>query len=100
MKFDKDTGIPKKATFYDYTKSDRDAETGRRTFEPLTFDGHPVTAYNIHMISSHSIFSGIVNMNAVCASNMGISIPSEMEIVVVEPPTTGGVGVDDVFDSD
>ena len=100
MKFDKKTGIPKKVTFYDYTKSHRDAETGRRTFEPLTFDGHPVTAYNIHMISSHSIFSGIVNMNAVCASNMGISIPSEMEVVVVEPPATRSVGVDDVFDSD
>ena len=100
MKFDKDTGIPKKVTFCDYTKSHRNAETGRRAFEPLTFDGHPVTAYNVHMLSSHSIFSGIVNMNVVCASNMGISIPSEMEIVVVEPPATRSVGVDDVFDSD
>jgi hypothetical protein len=98
MKFDKDTGMPKKVTFFDFTKSHRDAKTGKRSFEPLVFDGHPVTAHNVHLIASHSVFSGIVNMNAVCASNMGLSIPNEMEVVIVEPPATRGVGVDDVFE--
>lgn len=98
MKFDKDTGMPKKVTFHDYTKTHRDPKTGKRTFEPLVFDGHPVTANNVHLIASHSVFSGIVNMNAVCASNMGLSIPKDMEVVIVEPPATRGVSVDDVFE--
>ena len=86
MKIDKDTGMPKKVTFFDFTKSFRDAENGERSFEPLTFGGHPVTARNVHLIKSHSLFSGVVNMGAVCASSMGLSIHSEMEVVVVEPP--------------
>ena len=97
MKFNKDTAMPMKVTFFDFAKSFIN-DKGGRGFEPLTFDGHPVTGHNVHQIASHSVFSGIVNMNAVCASNMGLSIPSEMEVVIVEAPVARGVGVEDVFE--
>lgn len=98
MKFDPDTGMPKKAAFLDYTKSHRDRKTGKRIFEPLAFNGSPVTAHNVHMIRTHSLFSGIVSIDSVCASSMGLSIPSDLEVVIVEPPAARGVSVDDVFE--
>jgi len=101
MKFDKETGMPTKVQFYDFTKSHLDEQTRKRTFEPLTFNGSPVTANNVHKISTHSIVSGIVNFNAICFSNLGISIPGGFEVVIVEPPVAAqGVGVDDFFDDE
>ena len=99
MKFDKDTGMPK-AKFYDFTKSFNNPKTGKRDFEPLLFDGHPVTAHNVHNIQSHSKVSGIANLNAVCSSNMGLSIPTDIEVLVVDPPLMREVDVSDVFDGD
>lgn len=98
MKFDTKTGMSKKTEFYDFTKAFTDPGTGKRNFEVLKFDGNPVTAHNVHMISSHSLISGIVNLNAVCASNMGLSIPTDTEVLVIEPPTAHSVDVDDVFE--
>lgn len=100
MKFDKDTNMAKKAQFFDFTKSHKDPKTGKPTFEPLTFDGHPVTGHNVHLIPSHSTVSGIANLNAVCASNMGLSVPTEVEVLIVEPPVHIGVSVTDVFEDD
>jgi hypothetical protein len=98
MKFDKDTGLARRAKFYDFTKAYANPKTGKRAFEPLVFDGHPVTAHNVHLIASHSIVSGIVNMNAVCASNMGLSLPSSIEVLIVDPPPVYGVDASDVFE--
>ena len=100
MKFDLDSGMPKKVTFFDFTKPYQDAKTGKRSFEPLLFNGHPVTAHNVHWIEPHSDISGIVCMNAVCASRMGLSIPAEFEVVIVDPPPVKTVGVEDVFEDD
>lgn len=101
MKFDPKTGLPSKTAFFDYTTEYRDEVTKKKAFEPLLFDGQPVTASNIHMLASNSTFSGIVNMNAICYSNMGISIPTRLEIVIVEPPPVRSIDVSDVFgDSD
>jgi hypothetical protein len=100
MKFNMETGMPQNVTFGDYTKMHRDAKTGTRSFGPLLFDGHPVTAHNVHLIAPRSVFSGVVNMDAVCSSNMGLSIPMSMATVIVERPATRGVSVNDVFDDD
>ncbi|GFR88960.1 BA71V-CP312R [Elysia marginata] len=100
MRFDSETGAPKRMKFYDYTKKYYDKASGKRQFEALTLGGHPVSAHNVHMIRPQSIFSGIVNMRSVCASPMGLSIPCEMDIVIVELSFDGKVNIDDVFEYD
>jgi len=100
MKFDNETGLSKKAQFYDYTKPIYDNKPKPTSYEPLTFDGCPVTAYNVHRIRSHSKVSGIAHLDAVCSSNMGLSIPIEVAILVVEPPVILGVSISDVFEDE
>lgn len=80
MSFDKNN-LPRKAQFFDGTKPGV-----HEPFEPLLFDGCPVTANNIHNLVSRSIVSGIVDLGSVCLSNMGISLLAELELVVVNPP--------------
>lgn len=98
MKFDKDTGAPMRVKFFDFSKRFRGA-AGNVDFEPLTFDGEPVTAYNVHNIRPGSTISGVVNLNAVCCSNLGISIPAAFEIVVVDAPVSFAVSVGDAFEA-
>lgn len=100
--FDKDTGMPKRVEFRDFTKSYFKEVDGKKkkTFEILTFEGNPVTAHNIHNIAPYSTVSGIANMGSVCYSNLGISLPMPVEVLVVDPPKIQAVSVDDVFDDD
>lgn len=100
MKFDKDTQMAKKTQFFDFDKPLVDPASGKKSYEPLTFDGHPITGHNVHKIISHSTVSGISNLNAVCCSNLGISIPSDIEVLIVELPKFNSVGIDDVFEDD
>lgn len=97
MKFDKDTQMPVKIQFFDFKKSFKGPK-GEKRFEPLTFDGNPVTGHNVHLLAPHSTVSGIINLNAVCASNLALSVPTSVEVVVVEAPEARGVSVDDVFE--
>lgn len=98
LKFDKDTGLPK-SEFLDGTQPYRDPKTNKRGFKPLMFDGCPVTAANVHKIVSRTLVTGIVQMDAVCASNMGISVPRQMKVFIGEPPAPRGVDIDDLFES-
>lgn len=59
----------------------------------------PVTADNVHkFILSRSIVDGIVNMNAICFSNLGISMPIKFTTLVVEHPKSMVAGLDDLYD--
>jgi hypothetical protein len=59
----------------------------------------PVTADNVHkFILPRSIVDGIVNMNAICFSNLGISIPIKFTTLVVEHPKAMTAGLDDLYD--
>lgn len=97
MKFDAVTEMPNKIKFYDFTRSFYDKD-GKRSFEPLRLGGNPNTAHNIHLIKSHSQVSGIVKLDAVCSSSMGLSIPVGFEVLIVNPPPQYGVSVKDVFE--
>ena len=97
MKFDKDTGLPAKmVNFYDFNKRYTDKKGGT-CFEPLILGDGPVTIHNVHMIGAHSMVSGIANLNVVCSSNMGLSIPTAIEVLIVKLPSTDKVSVADVF---
>lgn len=98
MKFDKDTHMPMKIQFFDFNKSY--VQEKKKRYEPLTFDGNPVTGRNIHLLTTQSIVSGILNVNAVCASNLALSIPTAVEIVVVDVHVPQGVSLDDLLDDD
>jgi hypothetical protein len=96
MSFDKNN-MPRKAQFFDGTKRGGT----NNTFEPLLFDGCPVTANNIHNLASRSIVSGIVDLGSVCLSNMGISLLAELELVVVCPPVREeSISLADAFSED
>jgi len=96
MKFDADSGAPTRVQFFDYTHP----LPPPKYYEQLTFDGQPVMANNVHRIKPHSLFSGIVSMDSICISKMGISIPITMHIVIIQPPIDYNVGIADVFESE
>ncbi len=96
--FDKDTGLLSQCQVFDRSKASINPTTGKQDFEPLRFDGLDVTANNVHGIKSHSIVSGIVSVDAVCFSNMGISIPPKVKILIVQNPVYNSIGLEDVFD--
>jgi hypothetical protein len=98
IKFDNKTTLPKKAIFKDYSSGK--VTDGVLTFDDLTFDGSPVTANNVHGIKSKSIISGIVDMDAVCCSSFGLSLPTSMTSVYVELPVFAEEGAEAVFDED
>lgn len=100
LKFDKDTGMaaPK---FYDRTKHYFDKDTGKKQFEEAKVDGQPITAGNVHkFVVSGSSIDGIIYADAVCFSNMGISIPVKGDILVVEQGEKDKTSVDDVYEDD
>lgn len=55
-------------------------------FNPLLFDGEPVAPENVHKLKSKSSLSGIVKLNSVCLSRMGISILTKVLLLMVEQP--------------
>jgi hypothetical protein len=100
FKFGED-GAPRFANeILDLGKQYRNMETDATEYEPLRFDGEPVTARNVHRIPNHSRISGIVKLDAVCIHQMGISIPPQLDLLMVElaPPHTWTAS--DVFGSD
>lgn len=97
MKFDEVTGLPANGLrFFDKTKVYY-TEQGQRVCEALKFDGEPVTAANVHGIVAGSRIDGIINMNAACISNFGISIPIRFEAVIVTPPPARAIELDAIF---
>jgi len=98
MNFDATTGVSQMA-FYD--KDQPYTEEGRQRYEVGRVEGDPVNADNIHkFVVSRSTLDGIVNMDSVCFSNMGISMPVKAEILVVAKPGDKDVDLDDVYDDE
>jgi len=98
MNFDGTTGIAQMA-FFD--KSAPYTAEGKQKYEVGKVDGDPVNADNIHkFVLSRSALDGIFNLDSVCFSNMGISMPVKAEVLVVDKPSTREVSLDDVYDDD
>lgn len=88
-------------TFFDKSKPYL-AEGGKQRYDVGKVNGEPINNDNVHYaIKSRTIVDGIVNMDAVCFSNMGISIPVKIEAVVYEEPPAfrETLSVDDVYES-
>lgn len=98
MNFDQTTGLAQLA-FFD--KGKPYMEQNRQKYEAAKVEDDPVNADNIHkFVLSRSTLDGIVNMDSVCFSNMGISMPVKAEVLVVEQPSSRDVSLDDVYDDD
>lgn len=60
---------------------------GKKGYENALYNGVPVDANNIHLfIPSRSIIDGIINMDSVCFSQLGISLPIKASTIVVQQP--------------
>lgn len=94
INFNKETGIAETSIF---DKSKPYSEGGKTRYEAAKVDGVPVNAENVHrFIVSGSIIEGIAKID-LCFSNMGISLPTKIELPVVSPPVNKGLDEDDVF---
>lgn len=96
MNFENDTGRAQLA-FFD--KSLPFMEGAKQSYEVGKVDGEPINADNIHkFVLSRSLLDGIVNMDSICFSSMGISMPVKAEVLVVKEPAGSSVGLDDVYE--
>lgn len=60
---------------------------GKKGYETAIYNEVPVDANNVHwFIPSRSIIDGVINMDSVCFSQLGISLPIKASIVVVQQP--------------
>ncbi len=98
LNFD-EQGNPRKGTEY-YDLSSRvpnpDAP-GRYLYSNLKFDDEPFCARNVHKILPGSKISGIVDLSAVCASSMGISVPAAILCLYVELAAARRYSPADIF---
>lgn len=83
--FDTKTGAPQLVTILDKTKPFK--LNGKRGYENATYNAVPINANNIHnFIPSRSIIDGVISMDSVCFSQLGISLPIKATLVVVQQP--------------
>lgn len=98
MNFDTTTGIAQ-MSFFD--KDRPYMEDGRQKFDVGKVDGLPINVDNVHkFVVSRSILDGIVNLDSICFSSMGLSMPVRAEVVVVQHPMDRSVTLDDVYGDD
>ena len=98
MNFDAVTGLAQLA-FFD--KGAPYIAEGKQRYEVGKVDGDPVNADNVHkFIVSRCTADGIINMDSVCCSSFGISMPVKVDVLVVEKPEFREIGIDDVYDDD
>jgi hypothetical protein len=98
MNFDGTTGAALMA-FFD--KGAPYVADGRQKYDAGKVEGEPVNADNVHkFVLSRSTLDGIINMDSICFSNMGVSMPVKAEVLVVDKPTSREVCLDDVYDDD
>ena len=85
--FDPKTGQQHSITILDKEKPIT-LDNGKKMFEPATYNGQPINANNIHaFIPSRSIIDGVINIDSVCFSQLGISLPIKASCIVVQQPT-------------
>lgn len=60
---------------------------GKKGYENATYNGAPVDSNNIHwFIPSRSVIDGVINMDSVCFSQLGISLPIKASVIIVQQP--------------
>lgn len=83
--FDNKTNQPQMVTILDKTKPFKCQ--GKKGFENATYKGVPINSNNIHwFIPSRSIIDGVISMDSVCFSQLGISLPVKASMIVVQQP--------------
>lgn len=98
LNFDQVTGVAQ-LTLFDKNKPF--SEEGRQKYEAAKVGVDPVNADNVHrFILPRSGLDGIVNMDSVCFSSMGISMPVKGEVLVVAQPSSREMSLDDVYGDD
>jgi hypothetical protein len=99
VEFDKESKALKRTIVCDKTKPFK-SERGTEQYEPAKIDGKPITAINAHkFFRTPSTIDGILNAGGICFSNLGISAPMKVSIIVVDPPKSGGpvYSTDDIY---
>jgi hypothetical protein len=98
LNFDGITGAAQLAVF---DKGLPFTEAGRQRYDTGKVDGLPVNANSIHkFILPRSTLDGIANMDSICFSQMGISMPVKAEVLVVAQPSGREITLDDVYDDE
>jgi len=78
-------GFPPSVTVLD--KSKPFICNGKKGYGNALYKDVPVDADNVHwFIPSRSIIDGVINMDSVCFSQLGISLPVKASIIVVQQP--------------
>lgn len=78
-------GMPSPITILDKSKPFKC--NGKKGYENATYNAAPVDSNNIHLfIPSRSLIDGIINMDSICFSQLGISLPVKASIIVVQQP--------------
>ena len=99
MNFDEKNGMAK-MDFYDKNLSYK-ATTGKTKYEVGKVDGNLINVDNVHeFVLRGSSIDGIFNLDSVCLSNMGISMPVAAKILVVGRPSSREFGLEDIYDDD
>ena len=68
----------------DLDKPYKDLSTGKLAYHELHLDGETVNVNNVHKIPTRSTINAIVILDAVCLSQMGISIPIGLGLLMVK----------------
>lgn len=101
LRLDKNgVNFDKSVSIHDGSKGSINPKTRKPEFELLVDDkGTPANNYNIHeLIPSGSALYGIVKMDSICFSNMGISVPCNAQLLVVSQAKGAGKITQDDLD--
>lgn len=83
--FDSKTGQPQMVTILDKMKPFKCQ--GKKGYENATYKTVPINANNIHwFIPSRSVIDGVISMDSVCFSQLGISLPIKASMIIVQQP--------------
>ena len=97
LKFNQVSGAPDNLQIFDMGKGT--TANGRVIYEEATVGGEPVNADNVHkFVLPRSTFDGIVKMDSVCFSQMGVSMPMAFKVIVLrQPAASAESGLDALY---
>lgn len=98
--FDKDKDPEKGTQFLDKRNSFK--KDGKQDFHPATLeDGSRINNENIHKwIQFGCIMDGVVAVDSICLSSMGISCMAKIRIVISQPPERVKLSAADIYEGD
>ena len=94
-----ENGEPRKGSeYWDLPTRRPDPKDPTKTVcDPLLLGGSTLSTRNVHLIRPGSLLTGVADLSAVCASNMGISIPCSVKTLFLELADPVGISVDDLL---